>query len=137
MVFQSVCLLGPTYRRLQIVLCVILLCDVNSSTILSGADKESTGGSGNIDYEGLWLKMARQKKEEAKRTYEAEMEDYFRACDMNSDGFINRDELQYIIDGSGKPYTEEEIHEFMRQSDKNNDGKLDVDEWVMVMENVQ
>ncbi|XP_048405884.1 uncharacterized protein LOC125461311 isoform X2 [Stegostoma tigrinum] len=81
MVFQSVCLLVPTYRRLQIVLCVILLCDVNSSTIPSGADKESTGGSGNIVYEGFWLKMASQTKEEAKRTYEEDLEGLFRVCD--------------------------------------------------------
>ncbi|XP_048405881.1 troponin C, skeletal muscle-like [Stegostoma tigrinum] len=137
MVFQSVCLLVPTYRRLQIVLCVILLCDVNSSTIPSGAEKESTGGSGNIDYEGLWLKMARQTKEEAKRTYEAEMEDCFRACDINADGFIDRDELHNVIKDSGKLFTEEEIPDIMRQLDKNNDGQLDVDEWMKMMENVQ
>ncbi|XP_048405883.1 troponin C, skeletal muscle-like isoform X1 [Stegostoma tigrinum] len=131
MVFQSVCLLVPTYRRLQIVLCVILLCDVNSSTIPSGADKESTGGSGNIVYEGFWLKMASQTKEEAKRTYEEDLEGLFRVCDKNADGFMDHDELYYVIKDTGRPFTEEDIHDIMRQCDKNND------EWVKMMEKVQ
>ncbi|XP_059508622.1 troponin C, skeletal muscle-like [Stegostoma tigrinum] len=138
MVFQFVCLIIPMYRRIQIVLCLILLCEVISSTIPSGADKKNTGGSGTIDFEEFLVKMAgRLMREEVKGKSDKDIAESFRVFDGNADGFIECSELYFTFKTSGEHVTEEEVHELIREWDKNSDGKLDFDEWVKMMEKTQ
>ncbi|XP_059508620.1 troponin C, skeletal muscle-like [Stegostoma tigrinum] len=137
MVFQFVRLIVPMYSRIQIVLCLILLCEVISSTIPSGADKKNTGGRGTIDFEEFLVTLARQMREEVKGKSDKDIAEFFRVFDSNADGFIECSELYFTFKTSGEHVTEEEVHELIREWDKNSDGKLDFDEWVKMMEKTQ
>ncbi|XP_048406468.2 troponin C, skeletal muscle-like [Stegostoma tigrinum] len=131
MVFQSVCLVFPNYRRDQIVLAIVLLCEDNSLMIPSRI------GIGTIGYKRFQLIMARQMREEEKGTYEEALAEIFRLFDRHADGFIDCSELHIAIMAAGEHVTEEEVHELIREWDKNSDGKLDFDEWTKLLENVQ
>ncbi|XP_059508822.1 troponin C, skeletal muscle-like [Stegostoma tigrinum] len=137
MVFQFVCLIVPMYSRIQIVLCLILLCEVISSTIPSGADKKITGGSGTIDFDEFLVTMARQRREEVKGKSDKDIAEFFRVLDGHADGFIDCSELHIAIMAAGEHVTEEEVHELIREWDKNTDGKLDLDEWSKLLKNDQ
>ncbi|XP_059508821.1 troponin C, skeletal muscle-like [Stegostoma tigrinum] len=137
MVFQFVRLIVPMYSRIQIVLCLILLCEVISSTIPSGADKKNTGGRGTIDFEEFLVTLARQMREEVKGKSDKDIAEFFRVFDSHADGFIDCSELHIAIMAAGEHVTEEEAHELIREWDKNTDGKLDLDEWSKLLKNDQ
>ncbi|XP_048405882.1 troponin C, skeletal muscle-like [Stegostoma tigrinum] len=131
MVFQSVCLVFPNYRRVQIVLGIVLLCDVNSLMI------PSRRGSGTIDYERFQVMTGRQMREEVKGKSDKDIAEFFRVIDGHADGFIDCSELHIAIMVAGERVVEEEAHELIREWDKNSDGKHDFDEWSKLLKNVQ
>ncbi|TWW58979.1 parvalbumin-7 [Takifugu flavidus] len=66
------------------------------------------------------------------------VKDVFRVLDVDGSGFIEEDELKYILKGfskEGRDLTDDETKAFLKAADKDGDGKIGIDEFeVMVHE---
>merc|ERR1719471_1928374 len=64
---------------------------------------------------------------------EDEIREAFKVFDSNGDGFINRQELGYVMDNLGEKMEKEEIREAFKVFDSNGDGFINYEEFYMMM----
>ncbi|CAG12538.1 unnamed protein product [Tetraodon nigroviridis] len=66
------------------------------------------------------------------------VKDVFRVLDVDGSGFIEEDELKYVLKGfskEGRDLTDDETKAFLKAADKDGDGKIGIDEFeIMVHE---
>ncbi|XP_043542666.1 troponin C, skeletal muscle-like, partial [Chiloscyllium plagiosum] len=105
MVFQFVCLVFPLYRRLHIVLCVVLLCDVISSASPSGGARISA----------------------------AELKALFEMFDADGGGDISTKELFKMMKFLGQNPIREELDTIIEEVDKDGSGTIDFEEFLVMM----
>merc|ERR1719300_2163062 len=57
----------------------------------------------------------------------------FKVFDSNGDGFINRQELGYVMDNLGEKMEKEEIESLIDEIDIDGDGQINYEEFYMMM----
>merc|ERR1719516_631279 len=66
---------------------------------------------------------------------EEEIREAFKVFDSNGDGFINRQELGYVMENLGQKMEKEEIEALINEIDIDGDGQINYEEFYM-MENL-
>ncbi|XP_052097729.1 calmodulin-A-like [Mytilus californianus] len=64
---------------------------------------------------------------------ETELLNAFKLFDKDGNGFVNVDELKYIVTHLGDQLTDEEVQEMFDEADLNNDGQLNYEEFTVLM----
>uniref|UniRef100_A0A3Q3WIL3 Parvalbumin n=1 Tax=Mola mola TaxID=94237 RepID=A0A3Q3WIL3_MOLML len=60
----------------------------------------------------------------------------FRVLDVDGSGFIEEDELKYVLKGfsqEGRDLTDDETKAFLKAADKDGDGKIGIDEFEVLV----
>uniref|UniRef100_H2Z3V7 EF-hand domain-containing protein n=1 Tax=Ciona savignyi TaxID=51511 RepID=H2Z3V7_CIOSA len=57
----------------------------------------------------------------------------FKVFDKDGSGYIEWEELKYVMQGTGEPLTDEEVSAMMKEADKDGDGRIDYQEFVAMM----
>ncbi|CAB1416080.1 unnamed protein product [Pleuronectes platessa] len=60
----------------------------------------------------------------------------FRVLDVDGSGFIEEEELKYVLKGfskEGRDLTDAETSEFLKAADKDGDGKIGIDEFEILV----
>ncbi|XP_076819619.1 calmodulin-like protein 6 [Clavelina lepadiformis] len=64
---------------------------------------------------------------------EEELKQAFQVFDKDGSGYIEWNELKYVMQGAGEPLTDEEVTVMMKEADKDGDGRIDYEEFVAMM----
>lgn len=65
-----------------------------------------------------------------------EVKKVFRVLDVDGSGFIEEDELKYVLKGfsqEGRDLTDDETKAFLKAADKDGDGKIGIDEFEVLV----
>merc|ERR1719362_141407 len=62
-----------------------------------------------------------------------EIREAFTVFDCNGDGFINRQELGYVMDNLGEKMEKEEIESLINEIDIDGDGQINYEEFYTMM----
>ncbi|XP_002129217.2 calglandulin-like [Ciona intestinalis] len=57
----------------------------------------------------------------------------FKVFDKDGSGYIEWEELKYVMQGTGEPLSDEEVTIMMKEADKDGDGRIDYQEFVAMM----
>jgi len=68
-----------------------------------------------------------------RRTEEAELRQAFKVFDMDSNGFIDANELKITMFNLGENLGDKDIKHMIKLADKNKDGKIDYEEFIRMM----
>lgn len=89
--------------------------------------------SGAINFEGFLQLMVTWMKDDKTKNTEDELKEAFRVFDKDGSGYIEWEELKYVMQGTGEPLTDEEVTAMMKEADKDGDGRIDYEEFVAMM----
>ena len=78
-------------------------------------------GSGTVDFPEF-LNMMAKKMENTDS--EEEIREAFRVFDKERLGYINTEELKYVMQNIGDQMTEDEIDDMLNEADQDSDGKI-------------
>ena len=78
-------------------------------------------GSGTVDFPEFLNMMA--KRIENTDSGE-EIREAFRVFDMDRSGFVQVEEMRFVMRNIGAQLTEEEIEEMLREADQDQDGRI-------------
>lgn len=78
-----------------------------------------------------FLAMMLRKLDE--NTAEEEIREAFKVFDSDGNGFINRQELGYVMDNLGQKMEKEEIEALINEIDIDGDGQINYEEFYMMM----
>lgn len=56
--------------------------------------------------------------------------DAFKACDVNGDGIVTKEEIRRLLDSRGYYVTDNEVSTLMEKFDKDRDGKISYSEFM-------
>lgn len=87
-------------------------------------------GKGGLTFPAFMKVMAQSAKADKE---DVELRNAFKLFDLNSDGFIDVQELKHVVHTLGNEVTDEEAAEIMREHDLNGHGKINYEEFVTMM----
>merc|ERR1712062_213047 len=88
------------------------------------------GSIGNFNFPNF-LNMMLRKVDEINA--EEEIREAFKVFDSNGDGFINRQELGYVMENLGEKMEKEEIECLINEIDIDGDGQINYEEFYTMM----
>jgi len=103
--------------------------DQDISDMVREVDSTKQGNIGLADFIGM---MTRRRKELAIEE-DDDIQQAFKAFDLNKDGFIDGSELKTVLERLGEKLTESEVADIIKDADKDNDGKLNFNEFLSMM----
>merc|ERR1719192_1228330 len=89
-----------------------------------------TGSTGSFKFPNF-LSMMLRKIDEINA--EAEIREAFKVFDSNGNGFINRQELGYVMENLGENMDKEEIEFLINEIDLDGDGQINYEEFYVMM----
>merc|ERR1712243_519627 len=89
-----------------------------------------TGSTGSFKFPNF-LSMMLRKIDEINA--EAEIREAFKVFDSNGDGFINRQELGFVMENLGENMEKEEIESLIDEIDIDGDGQINYEEFYTMM----
>merc|ERR1712002_234038 len=89
-----------------------------------------TGSTGSFKFPNF-LSMMLRKIDEINA--EAEIREAFKVFDSNGDGFINRQELGFVMENLGENMENEEIESLIDEIDIDGDGQINYEEFYTMM----
>lgn len=92
-----------------------------------------TDGTHAINFEEFLNLMVSWIKDDKSKNSEDELKEAFRVFDKDGSGYIEWEELKYVMQGTGEPLTDEEVTAMMQEADKDGDGRIDYEEFVAMM----
>ena len=84
---------------------------------------------GTIDFNEFLSMMARKMS----GNFEEELKTSFKVFDKNSNGYIERDELEQMMIRLGENLTEKEIDAMIKEADSDKDGRVNFKEFLAMM----
>jgi len=94
-------------------------------------------GSGTVDFTEFLAMMSsstcRRVMDTQKKTEEEELRQAFRVFDIDSNGFIDANELKITMFNLGENLSDKDLKHMLKLADKNKDGKIDYEEFISMM----
>ena len=79
--------------------------------------------SGGVEVDDFLRVLGRHWKEPVDE--QRELQDAFAMFDRNNDGFVNADEIKFVMTRLGHALSDADVDDILRDADTNGDGKLD------------
>jgi len=110
--------------------------DQEISDMINNVDVD---GSGTVDFNEFLAMMSRSNcrrvdgPQAQSKTEEEELRQAFRVFDMDSNGYIDANELKITMFNLGENLNDKDIKNMLKMADKNKDGKIDYEEFITMM----